>query len=170
MKKTGQAAVQRERRSRESSLVQQVGMQRAYCLRKITEKISVWWSQQAARWSGCAESLLSAFSQAVRAFSCSIPTRFTRDATRLNQYLKDMVLVSHWLYQSSEDGVKAFCIEILKYLEPLANLKRSEVMESSHRLSLSHLRNLWSRHFECLALPAVGTANFSIQFSSLKAE
>ena len=29
-------------------------------------------------------SLLSAFSQAVRAFSCSIPTRFTRDATRLN--------------------------------------------------------------------------------------
>ena len=150
MKKTGQAAVQRERRSRESSLVQQVGMQRAYCLRKITEKISAWWSQQAARWSGCAESLLSAFSQAVRAFSCSISTRFTRDATRLNQYLKDMVLVSHWLYQCSEDGVKAFCIEILKYLKPLANLKRSEAMESSHRLSLSHLRNLWSRLFECL--------------------
>ena len=67
-----------------------------------------------------------------------------------------MVLVSHWLYQSSEDGVKAFCIEILKYLKPLANLKRSEAMESSHRLSLSHLKNLWSRLFECLTLPAVG--------------
>ena len=53
-------------------------------LRKSTENISAWWSRQAARWSECAESSLHFLAGAVRAFSCSIPTRFTRDATRLN--------------------------------------------------------------------------------------
>ena len=63
MKKTGQAAVQRERRSRESSLVQQVGMQRAYCFEKAQRK-SARGGRDKLLGGRNALSLLSTFSQA----------------------------------------------------------------------------------------------------------